>query len=43
MPGPAKTSGKSIKLHKLGHTSGRDYGNSTNAKKTNSPKDLSAK
>jgi len=43
MPGPASTSGKSIKLHKKGHTSGRDYGANTTAKKSQSPRDLSAK
>ena len=43
MPGPASTSGKSIKVHKLGHTSGRDYGANTTSKKNQSPRDLSAK
>ena len=43
MPGPASTSGKSIKGHKLGHTAGRDYGANTSAKKNQSPRDLSAK
>ena len=43
MPGPAKTAGKSIKMHKLGHTTGRDYGNAVSSKKSNSPRDLSAK
>ena len=43
MPGPASTSGKSIKVHKLGPTAGRDYGANTSAKKNQSPRDLSAK
>ena len=43
MPGPASTAGKSIKVHKLGHTSGRDYGANTTSKKNQSPSDLSAK
>ena len=42
MPSPT-TQGKSIKLHKLGHTSGRDYGNSTGSRKTHKPRDLSVK
>ena len=43
MAGPAKTQGKSIKLHKLVQTAGRDYGTSTTAGKANNPMDLSAK
>jgi hypothetical protein len=43
MPGPASTSGKNIKVHKLGHTAGRDYGANVSSKKSQSPRDLSAK
>jgi hypothetical protein len=43
MPGPASTSGKNIKVHKLGQTAGRDYGANVSSKKSQSPRDLSAK
>jgi hypothetical protein len=43
MPGPAKTAGKSIKVTKLGQTTGRDYGASVGKKKSQNVRNLSAK